>query len=98
MSAAGNWDLVVATPLGERRATLLAKTEGGALTGSQTAEGNTIDIFDGRVSGNAVSWKVNITDPMPLTLEFSGTVDGDTLSGSVQLGALGTSSFSGTRA
>jgi hypothetical protein len=34
---------------------------------------------------------------MPLTLEFSGTVEGDEVTGSVTLGNFGSSSFSGTR-
>ena len=40
---------------------------------------------------------MSISDPMPLTLEFSGTVDGNELTGSVMLGNFGSSSFSGTR-
>jgi hypothetical protein len=87
----------VATPLGERRGILSVKTEGNTLTGSQMADGNSTEIFDGFVNGNAISWKVSITDPMPMTLEFSGTIDGDEVSGSVILGDFGTSSFSGTR-
>ena len=98
MTADGNWSLVVSTPMGERQATLSVKTDGGTLKGSQTAEGNSAEIFDGTVNGNAVAWKVAITDPMPMTLEFNGTVDGDKLSGSVTLGAFGSASFSGTRA
>jgi hypothetical protein len=97
MTADGNWSLVVSTPMGERQATLSAKTDGAALKGSQMAEGNSAEIFDGTVDGNAVAWKVSITDPMPMTLEFSGTIDGDKLSGSVTLGAFGSASFSGTR-
>jgi len=50
------------------------------------------------VDGNAVTWKASISKPMPLTLEFSGTVDGDTMTGSVKLGMFGTQSFSGVRA
>jgi hypothetical protein len=98
MTADGNWSLVVVTPMGERQATLSVKTDGGALKGSQTADGNSAEIFDGTVDGNAVAWKVSITDPMPMTLEFSGKIDGDKLSGSVTLGAFGSASFSGTRA
>ena len=97
MIADGNWSLVVATPMGERQTTLSVKADGSTLKGSQMAEGNSTDIFDGTVDGNAVSWKVSITDPMPMTLEFNGTIDGDKLSGSVTLGAFGSSSFSGTR-
>ena len=97
MTADGNWNLVVETPMGDRRATLSLKADGGTLTGSQMADGSTAEIFDGTVNGNQSSWKVSISDPMPLTLEFNGTVDGDEVTGSVTLGNFGSSSFSGTR-
>ena len=89
MTADGNWTLVVSTPMGERWATLSARTEGNALKGSQTADGNSVEIFDGNVDGNQVSWKVSITEPMPMTLEFSGSINGGELSGTVTLGAFG---------
>jgi hypothetical protein len=98
MAADGNWNLVISTPMGERHATLSVKAEGSALKGSQAAEGDSAEIFDGTVNGDALSWKVSITNPMPLTLEFDGTVKGNELSGSVKLGSFGSSSFSGTRA
>ena len=97
MTADGNWNIVVATPMGERSATLSVKTEGTTLKGSQMAEGNSTEIFDGTVNGDAISWKVSISDPMPMTLEFNGTINGDEVGGSVTLGAFGDSSFSGTR-
>jgi len=83
--------------MGERRATLSVKTDGNALKGSQSADGNSTEIFDGTVNGNEVSWKVSITQPMDMTLEFTGTINGDEVSGNVILGAFGTASFSGTR-
>ena len=98
MTADGNWNLVISTPMGERQATLSVKTEDSTLTGSQMAEGNSAEIFDGAVIGDAISWKVSITDPMPMTLEFNGTLSGNELNGSVVLGGFGTSTFSGTRA
>jgi hypothetical protein len=45
-----------------------------------------------------VSWKVAINDPMDMTLEFTGAVDGDQMSGSVKLGPFGDAQFSGSRA
>lgn len=98
MAADGNWNLVISTPMGDRQATLSVKTEGTKLKGTQAAEGNSAEIFDGTVNGNTIGWKVSITDPMPMTLEFSGTVTGNELNGSVVLGAFGSSSFSGKRA
>jgi hypothetical protein len=98
MAADGNWNLVISTPMGERQATLSVKTQGSTLTGSQAAEGDSAEIFDGTVNGDALSWKVAITNPMPLTLEFNGTVKGNELNGNVVLGSFGSSSFTGTRA
>jgi hypothetical protein len=89
MAADGNWNLVIETPMGERQATLSVKTEGSLLTGSQSAEGRSMDIFDGAANGNEVSWKVSITDPMDMTLGFAGAVEGDRMSGSVKLGPFG---------
>ncbi len=97
MKADGDWDLMVTTPLGERRGVLSLRTEGNTLCGSQMADGNSTEIFDGVVDGTALSWKLFITDPMPLTLEFSGSIDGDELSGTVALGRFGNSTFLGKR-
>ena len=97
MTADGNWSLIVTTPMGERQSTLSVKTDGSALVGSQMADGNSMEIFDGNVNGNELSWKVSITDPMPMTLQFNGAINGDEISGGVMLGAFGTSSFSGHR-
>jgi len=98
MAADGTWNLTLQTPMGVRTSTLTLATAGGALTGSQEAEGSTQDISEGSVSGNDVSWKVSITNPMPLTLTFNGTVDGNSLNGNADTGMFGSFPFEGTRA
>ena len=98
MSADGTWNLTMQTPMGERRSTLTLSTAGGTLTGTQQAEGDTTEIAEGTVNGNDVSWKVSITNPMPLTLTFSGIVDGNNLTGSADTGMFGSFPFQGTRA
>jgi len=98
MSADGTWNLTMQTPMGERRSTVTLSTAGGALTGTQEAEGNTTEIASGSVSGDSVSWQVSITNPMPLTLTFNGTVDGNSLNGSADTGMFGSFPFEGTRA
>jgi hypothetical protein len=97
MAVDGTWNLTMDTPMGERSSTLVVKAVGGKLEGTQSAEGQTSNIVEGTCDGNAVGWKVSITQPMPLTLEFSGAVDGDAMSGSVQLGMFGSSPFRATR-
>ncbi len=98
MSADGNWNITMNTPMGDRDAMLSLKTDGGTLTGTQSAEGNTTDIFDGTVNGNDLSWKVSITSPMSLTLAFTGKVEGDTIAGEMGVGPMGSFPFKGTRA
>jgi hypothetical protein len=98
MAIDGTWDISIETPIGTRAATLSLSTEGGALIGTQAAEGQSAAIADGRVDGSKVFWKVAITRPMPMTLEFEGTVDGDQISGHANAGAFGAMPFSGKRA
>lgn len=97
MSVDGNWKITMSTPMGDRDATLVLKSAGDTLTGTQAAEGDSADIFDGTVKGNDVAWKVKITNPMPLTLEFTGTVAGDAISGEMGVGMMGSFPFKGTR-
>lgn len=98
MSVDGNWKITMSTPMGDRDATLALTSNGGTLTGSQSAEGNSVEIFDGTVNGNDLAWKVDITSPMPLTLAFTGTVDGDAITGEMGIGMMGSFPFKGTRA
>jgi hypothetical protein len=98
MAADGTWNLTMQTPMGDRTATLVVAVAGNTLQGTQSAEGNSADIFAGTVSGNAVSWKVNIVEPMPMTLEFNGTLDNNAISGSMTAGAFGSWPFTGQRA
>jgi hypothetical protein len=98
MSADGIWKLSMRTPIGERKSTLALKAAGSAVTGKLTGEeGNSTDIFDGTVSGDKVSFKAAIKSPMPLTLEFTASVAGDTISGTVSASGVGSWPFSGSR-
>ncbi|MDE0420894.1 MAG: hypothetical protein OXK76_08400 [Gammaproteobacteria bacterium] len=94
----GTWETVTNTPMGQQKATVTLQTDGGSLSGTMSSAQGTVDIKDGSVDGNTGAWKVSITSPMPMTLEFSATADGDEISGNVKLGAFGSASFTGTRA
>lgn len=98
MSVDGSWNITMNTPMGERKATLTLKSNGTTLTGTQAAEQGSADIAEGKVDGNKLSWKVSIQQPMPLTLDFSGTVTGDAMAGEMGVGFMGSFPFTGTRA
>jgi hypothetical protein len=97
MAVDGTWKIAMETPMGTRNATLSLAAAGGALTGTMSGEAGTTAIFDGKVDGSTVSFKVDIVNPMALTLEFSAAIEGDKLSGSVKLGMFGDAPLSGTR-
>jgi hypothetical protein len=98
MSVDGNWNIVVSSPMGDQPSTLSLKAAGGELTGTQGAQGQSSPIANGKVDGDTVSWANSITQPFPMTLEFTGTVVGDTLNGNVKAGSFGTFPFKGSRA
>lgn len=97
MSADGTWNMTMNTPMGERKGTLTLKSAGDALEGKMEGPEGAQEIEEGKVDGNSVSWIINMTQPMAMKLEFSATVDGDGISGEVNLGALGKATFAGTR-
>ena len=97
MAVDGKWEIVINSPLGAQKATLDIATDGAALTGTQQAAQGSGPLENGKVDGNNVTWSAKISSPMPLTLDFTGTVDGDTRSGSVKAGAFGSFPFTGTR-
>ena len=98
MSADGTWNLVIDTPMGKQNASLVLTSAGNTLTGTVTDSFGQVDITDGVVDGNRLSWLQKMTKPFAMTLGFTVTIDGDEMTGSVKAGSFGTSPLTGTRA
>ena len=84
--------------IGTRARAILSWNEISAATADLKIPVDVVDIEDGTVDGQSLTWKASITSPMAMTLEFSATVDGDEMKGDVKLGAFGNADFTGTRA
>lgn len=95
MAVDGKYEIVVQSPMGAQPSTLEINADG---TGTQSAQGRSQPISNGKIDGNTVTWSNAITTPFPMTLEFTGTVDGDAISGNVKAGSFGSFPFSGKRA
>jgi hypothetical protein len=99
MSVAGTYDVVIKTPMGDQKGKLTVNPSGDGFTGSVTSDMmGSMEIAGGKVSGNTITWSMDMKVPMPMTLEGEATVEGDTLTGAVKAGAFGSMALSGTRA
>ncbi len=98
MSFEGKYNVEINTPMGKQTGMLVMAQEGDTLTGTMEAQGDIAPIANGTVSGDTATWNVDVTKPMPLTLGFTATKDGDNISGKCSLGAFGEADFTGTAA
>lgn len=98
MSADGSWNCTINSPMGAQQATMTLSTEGGSLSGKMEGAQGTQEFSGGTVNGDSLAWTVEMTSPMPMTLEIAADVDGDNISGHVKLGAFGEATFVGERA
>lgn len=78
--AVGAWDIQMNTPLGDMPAVLTINEDG---SGSMSADGLGSAPLSGiMVDGNAVNFAAEVdAQGQTLVLDFSGTIDGDSLSG-----------------
>jgi hypothetical protein len=83
--------------VGLQASTVVLSNSGGVLTGTQSGQGVTSEISDGKVDGNTVYWVNHVTVPMKMKLEFTGTVEGDQITGKVKAGMMGSFSFTGVK-
>ena len=98
MSVDGTWSITMTTPRGEQQSTLTVKSDGATFTGTTSSQRGSSEIKDGKVNGATLTWTTQLTSPMPMTLSYSATVDGDAMSGNVQLGSFGSAPLKGVRA
>jgi hypothetical protein len=97
MSADGTWKTTINSPMGVQQGTLTIKTSGDTFTGSMASAQGTQDV-SGKVAGDTLTWGSKLTQPFPIDLEFTVTVTGDTMEGSVKAGSFGSSPLKGERA
>ncbi len=98
MTVDGTYKVDINTPMGTQSATLTLKADGDSLSGTSASSQGTQDFDGGTVDDDDFAFSMNLSGPMgQIQLDFKGTVDGDDISGNVQLGSFGSASFRGSR-
>jgi len=93
----GQWECVTRTPMGPQDSVLTIVSNGASFSGSNVGPLGSIDIEGGTVDGDTLTWEMEITTPFPMKLSARATVNGDTIQGTVDAGAMGAMPMSGTR-
>jgi hypothetical protein len=93
----GVYDCTTKTPMGDQAGVFTVVSSGDSFHGNIAGALGSMDVKDGKVDGNGLTWKMDMTMPMPMTLECEAVVEGDTLTGTIQLGAFGASAITGKR-
>lgn len=93
----GQWECVTRTPMGPQDSVLTIKSDGTSFSGSNIGPLGSIDIEDGKIDGDTLTWEMEISSPFPMKLSARATVSGDTIQGTVDAGAMGSMPMSGTR-
>src|SRR5690348_10485406 len=79
----GIWDITMGTVV----RTLILKQEGNKITGSMKGPAGTFPLKDGVIEGNKISFSLDLTvQGRMVHRDYAGTVDGDSISGTVKEG------------
>jgi hypothetical protein len=93
----GEWDCTMKTPMGDQKTVLTIKSNGDTFTGTNVGAQGSIELADGKVEGDTLTWSMQVQTPFPMKLEGKVTVAGDTLNGAIKAGNFGSFATTGVR-
>ena len=95
----GVWEMTMQTPQGEMKADATFVQKEDVITVTMTGPMGNEMKGEGKVKGNEVEWKFSLQGPEggEFVLVFKGKVDGDKMTGDIQMGNFGSSSFTAVK-
>jgi hypothetical protein len=97
MDVSGTWELNVESPMGSRASDAIFTQTGETLGGKMVSPRGETPLT-GTVSGETVKFGINVNvQGQNLQIDYTGTVTGDTMSGTVVFGSFGDGKFTGKR-
>lgn len=93
----GTWNFNVETDMGSGTPTMTFKQEGTALTGTYKGQLGEAPLH-GTVEGNKVEFSFEVSPTGDkITIKYAGTLDGNTMKGTVDLAGQATGKFTATK-
>ncbi|MBS1812830.1 MAG: hypothetical protein JST84_31980 [Acidobacteria bacterium] len=95
----GKWTTTINTQIGDLAYTYNFKAEGEKLTGKAVSQFGEVEITEGKISGDEISFVENIKfEDMPIRIEYKGKVSGDEIKFTRKVGDFATEEFVAKRA
>jgi hypothetical protein len=93
----GTWELNVESPMGSRASDAIFTQTGETLGGKMVSPRGEVPLT-GTISGDTVKFGINVNvQGQSLQIDYSGTVTGDTMSGTVVFGSFGDGKWTGKK-
>ena len=94
---AGTWDITLETGRGTANPSMTLAQDGEKITGTYRGRLGESKL-EGTLKGNAIQFSVTLKfQDQPVTISYRGTVDGDSMKGTVQFGDRGSGSWTAKR-
>lgn len=96
-NVAGEWAITVESPQGTGTPSVVLKQDGETLTGTYKGRMGETPLT-GTIKGNDIKFSIKVSPQgQDLVIEYSGTVDGDTMKGKAKFGEYGEGNFTGKK-
>jgi hypothetical protein len=93
----GIWTVSIQTGKGDQDWRFEFRSAGEEFTGTMTMQPDSVEIENGRIDGDSLTWELTLNPPNRVHVRGSATVSGDGISGVLDMGAYGVRSFAGGR-
>ena len=94
-NVSGKWEITTRSPRGERTRTIEIKQDGENIM--EGRNGETMEA-EGTIKGDQIEWSITRETPRgEFTMTYTGTVEGDSMSGEMEVGDFGSREWTATK-
>ncbi len=97
MSPEEYWRITVDTPVGQQSGSLVLSLGDTVCSGRLFSEAGELTLQNGIVQEDELRWQLQLSRPIPMTIECLAQITGNRIQGTATVAAFGDITFTGTR-
>ncbi|WOX07026.1 hypothetical protein [Microbulbifer pacificus] len=97
MTVSGKYECITKTPMGDQKTIYDIVVDGDSFSGTNTGSLGTLDLRNGKIVGNRLTWTMRMIKPFPINFEGEVEIIDGNLSGIIKAGVMGSSEITGKR-